>query len=110
MLPPTRPPRSTWPPLPRKTRRVGILGVPAGGWQHVRAGVRGSYVERHYLGALDRSHRLSVRWERAHWLGLVLTLYTANLNIVYSLRLYWCAILGLNQLMLFAGPVVDYLR
>ena len=46
MLPPTRPPRSTWPPVPRKTRRVGVLGVPVGGWQHVRAGVRGSCVER----------------------------------------------------------------
>jgi len=56
-----RPPRSTWPPLPPKTRRVRVISAPAGGWQHVRGGVRGSYVERHYLGALDHSHR--VRWE-----------------------------------------------
>ena len=40
---------------------------------------------------------LSVRWERADCLGLVLTVCAARLDICYELRLCWCAILGLNQ-------------
>jgi hypothetical protein len=31
-------------------------------------------------------------------------------NTAFELYEHWCAILGLNQLMLFAGPVVDSLR
>jgi DNA-binding XRE family transcriptional regulator len=55
------------------------------------------HVERDYLGAFDRSHALSVRWGRAHCLGLVLTVCAARLNTYSELHAHWWAVLGLNQ-------------
>jgi hypothetical protein len=47
--------------------------------------------------ALLPPHALRVRWERAHCLGLVLTICAVLLNICSYLHKHWCAILGLNQ-------------